>query len=391
VALLIFGVASLNLSGCDIAPHPKWGFIDKSGTLVIPYRFDEVAMDNYTGFAAPNYNFFLLKPFRNFSEGLCAVSIGGKWGYIDKTGKEVVPLQYTGAGTFSEGLACVRQGDKVGYIDKTGKLVIPITLDWFPHSRKSDDDNDGEAGEDYSQEKPYLIIDCFQFSEGLAAAFSGKKCGYIDKSGKFVIPPQYEMCSQFHDGMAMVAKGMVVYRLDKTGKVLAKLAPITEFYGDGLFVHFMDFQHSEFVDKDGKKAIAKEFALAEQFSDGLAAVEPAAVPLGSERLWGYIDKTGKMVIPPKFFVGSNNFSCAFLDGRAIAAEPTGKRLCGVIDKTGNWIVQPQYRLIATYRDGLAWAIKGNEFVYIDKNGREVICPHAHWGNSFSEGLAAVMQ
>ena len=53
----------------------------------------------------------------------------GKWGYIDKTGKEVVPCQYDNALGFSDGLAVVEKGGKCGYIDKTGKEVIPCKYD----------------------------------------------------------------------------------------------------------------------------------------------------------------------------------------------------------------------------------------------------------------------
>lgn len=45
-----------------------------------------------------------------FSEGLAPVKLGNNWGYIDKTGKEVVPCRYEDASNFSEGLAGVKIG-----------------------------------------------------------------------------------------------------------------------------------------------------------------------------------------------------------------------------------------------------------------------------------------
>ncbi|WP_081103996.1 WG repeat-containing protein [Leptospira weilii] len=41
----------------------------------------------------------------SFSEGLAAVQIGKKWGFIDKTGNVVIPPQLEIASHFSEGLA----------------------------------------------------------------------------------------------------------------------------------------------------------------------------------------------------------------------------------------------------------------------------------------------
>jgi serine/threonine protein kinase len=59
----------------------------------------------------------------SFYEGLARVELNGKWGFIDKTGKEVIPLKYDWAGAFSEGLAAVELNGKTYYIDKTGKYV----------------------------------------------------------------------------------------------------------------------------------------------------------------------------------------------------------------------------------------------------------------------------
>ncbi|MDR2409638.1 MAG: WG repeat-containing protein [Bacteroidales bacterium] len=41
----------------------------------------------------------------DFSEGLAYVELNGKYGYIDKTGTEVIPLKYDDAWGFSEGLS----------------------------------------------------------------------------------------------------------------------------------------------------------------------------------------------------------------------------------------------------------------------------------------------
>ena len=51
-------------------------------------------------------DFFYAGPFR---DGMAIVysNESNKWGFIDKSGKVVVPLQYDLAYDFSEGLACV--------------------------------------------------------------------------------------------------------------------------------------------------------------------------------------------------------------------------------------------------------------------------------------------
>ena len=61
-----------------------------------------------------------------FSERYAAVCKNGKWGYIDKTGQEVIPCKYDQANPFHEGLASVRLSYDSGYgfIDTTGREVI---------------------------------------------------------------------------------------------------------------------------------------------------------------------------------------------------------------------------------------------------------------------------
>jgi hypothetical protein len=56
---------------------------------------------------------------------LWPVKKDNKWGYIDKTGRLIIPFQFDTADYFSEGLAAVGIGEKTGYIDKTGKFVVP--------------------------------------------------------------------------------------------------------------------------------------------------------------------------------------------------------------------------------------------------------------------------
>lgn len=92
--------------------YGKAGVINKKNETVIPFAYDEVG---------------------ELSEGLLAASKDSKWGYIDISNNVVIPFtaKYHHANAFSNGLAAVfgSQADSdytFGYIDKKGKLVIPI-------------------------------------------------------------------------------------------------------------------------------------------------------------------------------------------------------------------------------------------------------------------------
>ena len=56
-----------------------------------------------------------------------------KYGFIDKSGKVVIEPQFDGASNFSEGFAQVEKDDKWGFIDKNGKVVIEPQFDWVSY------------------------------------------------------------------------------------------------------------------------------------------------------------------------------------------------------------------------------------------------------------------
>src|ERR1700674_2216363 len=164
----------------------KFGFIDRTGKVVIPLQFDS-ANDFHEGLALVTANrktMFIdtagetvITPqfdiVNNFSEGLAPVNIGqkripnlglisdpGKWGYIDKTGKLVIPLKFTHAEDFSEGLAAVRDGDRGGFIDHRGGFGFDVPLDVT-----------------------------LGFHEGVAGVLFKGSVTYVDRSGKKISTP----------------------------------------------------------------------------------------------------------------------------------------------------------------------------------------------------------
>lgn len=60
-----------------------------------------------------------------FFEELAAVKIAGRWGYIDKSGQLVIPPQFDYAKAFFSGLGAVLVGERWGYIDRSGRMIVP--------------------------------------------------------------------------------------------------------------------------------------------------------------------------------------------------------------------------------------------------------------------------
>lgn len=154
--------------------NTKYGFINVSGKEVIPCVYDDSG---------------------EFCEGLAWAKKGGKYGFIDKNGKEVIPFMYDGAGDFYAGLAWAKKGGKYGFIDKNGKEIIPFMYD-----------------------------EAKRFNEGLAAVNKNGKWGFVDKTGKLNIPLVYSDASSFAEGVACVMNNSKKWGyIDKTGKVVIKM------------------------------------------------------------------------------------------------------------------------------------------------------------------------
>ena len=58
------------------------------------------------------------------SSALYPVMSVGKYGYMNKSAKVVIPPQFDRAGLFADGLAAVAVGNRWGFIDQSGKLAI---------------------------------------------------------------------------------------------------------------------------------------------------------------------------------------------------------------------------------------------------------------------------
>jgi hypothetical protein len=79
---------------------------------------------------APRFNSrefsYSLDSETGFRDGLAVVEIKGKFGYINKTGKIVIPAQYQYARDFNGELAYVDTDEKRYFIDKSGKVIYEL-------------------------------------------------------------------------------------------------------------------------------------------------------------------------------------------------------------------------------------------------------------------------
>jgi len=270
----------------------SWGYIDSTGKLVIPPRF---------------------RSAESFSEGLAAVcehAEGGKdsCGFINKSGAFVVPPTYFSTASFSEGFGVVTvlyskknpetdTFSACGYVDRSGTAVIPLRF-----------------------------ANCGKFSEGLAGVtIAGFKFGYIDREGRWVIPPKIQGSPlPFTGGYAQVwVQGMLSggYKwIDRSGNFVSvdldtvtkaaaqaaagkskeaaaasKLRP-TPFWAQG----YPTSTAWSYADAAGKITVPGPFSMVHHFAEGLASVQiyaPESEPLVAQwaTLWAEVTRGGNLL------------------------------------------------------------------------------------------------
>jgi hypothetical protein len=266
-------------------------------------------------------------------------------GFKNEQGEVVIAAQYDRVYPFSEGLARVRKEGLWGYIDEDGRTVIEIKFD------EAKDFSGGLAQVRLSA-KEYLInysgqdfmetIQTSQFSgiRGIMAIMVNNKWGLIEEAtGKQLTPCQYEKIAYFAEGR------------DLCWVVLNNVVG--------------------FIDKTGKEVIPPKYNATNQFYEGICAVNLGATatlnqsPVGGK--WGYIDMTGKEIVPPKY----DQVSTWFNQGLALVKLHGN---WGAIDKTGKVIVPIQYDEMDEFPsrgEAIASVKLDGKYGFVNSMGKEI--------------------
>ena len=327
--------------------NDKWGYIDKTGTEVIPCQYDGA---------------------NGFSEGLAAVELNGKYGYIDKSGTLVIPYKYDLVSEFSDGLASVKLNEKWGFINKNATEVAPCKYDdYYPTDLFSREgfviiigNKYGATDKNGKEVIPCKYDDITGFSQGLSAAKLNEKWGYIDANGKVVIPFKYDGAGGFFGELACVELGWEKFFIDKNDKKVAP-CPYTSIYPcDEVKISKVECNDKwGYIDTtNGKEIVPCKYEHTDYFSEGLGIVR-----LNGK--YGYVDTNGTEVIPCKY-----DDTTGFHGGLA-EIKLNGKY--GYIDKNGIEVIPCQYDKALYFSSRELTLVKlGKKHFYIDKKGNRRI-------------------
>ncbi len=252
-------------------------------------------------------------------------------------------------------------GDVWGYMDVKGKSVV---------------------------DPQYLAAGAFVADRAYVVT-TDRLAGYIDAAGGLVIEPQYQAALPFGSGLASVMKDQQWLVIDKTGKTVlpGPYAEPLEFH-EGL-ARVRKGNRWGFVNTKSELVIPYQFATAGDFYEGRALVQ------NQEDYYGYIDKTGKVVIDFKYAYGfvmtmggtPYYFESNFHDGVATVTLPAGGMLA--IDPQGKVLLGKDAGIAGDYSDGLIPILTEGKYGFVDLSGKVVIEPQFLEAGDFSEGLAAV--
>ena len=335
ISIILFIVAFSAMGQGVLAPFSevgsdKWGYINQKGEVVLPAKYDEVLDFS--------------------SEGLALVREVKTWSIIDKKGAPLstvngfTPVSVFGFGKrgYENGYIVVGSSKLLGVLDVTGKVVHDFKYNYisdfyngFAAAKIGKSfyilDKDGKStGIDD-------VLDLRAFSEGLAPFRAKNKLfGFMDPTGKIVIPATYKSIGYFSNGLAWVKTPEdKIGFMDKSGKwiIEPKLSAAKDFDGTSGIARVRMNDEWIFIRKNGETFTAEGMVSSGDFSDGLAYARKGD-------LYGFINEKGEWVIEAKY-TKVRDFNGGF-------AAVQINELWGVIDKKGNVVCEPKFRDIKNF-------------------------------------------
>lgn len=415
-----------------VAEEGKWGFVDTTGHVVIPLRFDQ-ADAFHEGHAVVNEGGWRL-PLRPRD----AIQ-GGRWYVIDTQGEEVRALPYDFVSGFSGGLAVVNRGGTLGdygspeggvwgYIDWHGVEVVEVRYERAFAFR-------GGCARAFSEESGALCFDqqgqldhqvSWSASDTTYVAVRDGQYGLRHVDGRELLPyGQYTHIGPFVAGEARVNVGGTLSSygpqggkwgtIDANGQILVEPIFDSLTRGPDGNLEGRYFSTQDVVDDFGRGGTAR-------FTAGIRIGAFA-----SSGKWGVMNEQGEEVVPPRYdyldIVGGRatrfNIGGTFTRETNQAEKAGGK--WGFIDRSGREIVPAIYDAAysfpydglarvnrgGTFRDGRSYdgliiegrdgrsvvgRFYGGTWAYIDSTGSERIGPlELDWVDDYAHGLAVAVR
>lgn len=354
----------------------KYGLVNDRGELMFNTEFDMLPYFDTDGIASVKnvlkegwidttgkYLYFgQLSYFRDCggADKMMAYEVGGKIGFLHKTGGQNIPLTYNELGDcFLNGLAKVRKGDQWMYINAEGKEICSISAKSNAKMTYTSGIIVLKEGKNFSLVSPtgariplagYDDVDD-EASCGFLRVKKGGKWGAIDYTGREAVAAVYDEMTKYCNGYSTVKKGGKFGLLYKSSVVLE---PTYDKLVDG--GHFFDINCNNYLEaKESNVYYIQAFSGADNDK--------------------FILFDGKVLIKTKdevrFDKPANKYTIVKLAEMGIYSNTK----VGLIDPKGKILVQPSYRNIALMPGGdkyyIYTSLTSNKQGVLDEKGVEV--------------------
>jgi hypothetical protein len=370
----------LNTSLFPFKRDDRYGFMDRTGAVVIDPQFDQL------GF---------------FYEGLATAVKDARYGYVDKLGSVVIPFRFESASDFEGGRAIVQENGLYGVIDRIGNYILkPIYSDIQGLSSGlflvAKDSLYGYIDKDGALKIPFQYSDAFPFTKGMAKVEVNGNQAFINEQGAYIIQPCKSNISFFNDSLLIFEENelfglmrkncsLVVPAIyDIIGELSSNRALVSiddqVGYIDGAGMVVIELKYQYFPNCTKRGTFRSNYAVVMKDGKFGAINEQGKTTLGFNQtgigeiksltaflkglLWGYKDLTGKVLIAPAY-----DYAESFQNGIAVV-EIAGKQ--GVIDSKGVYLLPANYSVVSRLTNDMLLVSEGNVVGIFSNQGKEIV-------------------
>jgi hypothetical protein len=344
----------------------RFGYIDSKGIEVIPLIYDKLLFLNNSIFACENnYRIGVIDRNNKFvqpavysdaqvlkSGFILIADQNRKFGLLNQDGNIIVECKYDQIDDFKNGLANVFIGEdyltqKMGWIDSTGKEVIPVK-----YSVK--------GTRNFANE--YILYNELPSELGFSSSGRYKNAGYIDRSKRQITQlnfGNFEYIKNCREGYFFVSKKSRPEVINQFGKVLSP-------FSNQFQIDYPD-DYSEAGDKQFSRLV-KILSIQEYFPITDKKLK------GQYFSYGMVDIiSGRIIVPPiyhhiyNYHDGIANVSYNVKDTKT---HPNG--IHGGVDINGKLVIPMMYDQISYFKNGLAFVRQQGKCGMINKNNKIII-------------------
>jgi len=336
-----------------------YGLYDAAGKLLAPVKYTSI---------------------RSIGNGLVRLSLDNKHTYLNEKGETLIADVSYRAEKLQDGVAVVvDEAKKYGYMDKAGKLIIPLQYDFAA-----------------------------DFNQGYAVVKSKDKTGLIDKQNKVVVPFEYDAIKAYpEDGVIVAEKGATMGALNLKGDQLLAFENRQVQY-EHFSKHFILIQQKEgsssksisyaLMDKQQQLTVVQDVVIRDLKTEGLLKVAKGnlvgfingkgkeVIPVSYDdaqlpkhglivvkkgQLYGVVDLNNKQVLPFRYNYIQVLSPESFLI-KMTFPKVYGIGAYGIINKQGQELAPLHYTMVNNFVDGEAVVYLNGRIGVISITGREIV-------------------